>query len=302
MGIERSVECFRKVSPKTFITMWRLICRQEKLMKTEIKNSGQIEPQVSQPFTHLDLFSGIGGFALAAKSTWGERYRNVGFCEIDGFCQKVLRKNFGSDIKIFNDIKNLTRKDINGTVRLITGGFPCQPFSVAGKKKGASDDRFLWPEMFRLFRTIRPEWLIGENVVGLWNMEFEDMLSQVESEGYQVETFIIPACALNAPHRRDRIWILAYPSSRRLDAFRNEKDFTYKNSHEWSSEYELQNIEGLGCAVPKYPEHLRVADGVSRELDKSRIKALGNAIVPQVAAVLLAAVKTIDDGLIGRSG
>lgn len=181
---------------------------------------------------HLDLFSGIGGFAYAARIVWGDEYRNVGFCEIDPFCQAVLRKNFPG-CQIFGDIRTLantpstglegsdrgkpTFTERIGRIGLITGGFPCQPFSVAGRRRGTSDDRYLWPEMFRVIQRFKPLWVIAENVGGLvtWNegMVLEQVCIDLESEGYEVQPFIIPACAVNAPHRRDRVWIVAHGSS-----------------------------------------------------------------------------------------
>jgi len=156
---------------------------------------------------HLDLFSGIGGFALAADWVWGAEHEIVSFCEIESFCQKVLKKHW-PDVPIHDDIKTL-KGDKYGTIDLITGGFPCQSFSVAGKRRGKNDDRYLWPEMFRIIQEARPRWVIGENVTGIINMALDEVLSDLESEGYEAQTFIIPACSQNAPHRRDRVWIVA---------------------------------------------------------------------------------------------
>lgn len=256
---------------------------------------------------HIDLFSGIGGFAYAAQQVWPD-YRNLFFCDNNKFCQAVLRKNFGQDILIYNDIREVTVErfiadtDWNGPqepgkreqaggdrqlsevasdtaskrlrgggedrpreqsgllgtdieniesgvtsdterpgqlrtqkyenngqdsergwrhdsadtpchVDLLTGGFPCQPFSVAGKREGRDDDRHLWPEMFRVIKAFSPRWVIAENVRGLINIEngmaFEQVCLDLESIGYTVQAFVIPACAVNAPHRRDRVWIVA---------------------------------------------------------------------------------------------
>ena len=151
----------------------------------------------------LDLFSGIGGFSLGLERAGME---TVAFCEIDKFCQKVLNKHW-PNVPIFEDVRSL---DYDGTVDVICGGFPCQPFSVAGKQKGKEDDRHLWPAMFSLIQKYRPNWVIGENVAGLVNMGLDDVLTDLESEGYTVRTFVIPACAINAPHRRDRVWIVGY--------------------------------------------------------------------------------------------
>ncbi len=153
---------------------------------------------------HLDLFSGIGGFALAARWVGWE---TVGFCEIDPYCQKVLRKHW-PDVPIYEDIRELDGRTM-GHVDIITGGYPCQPFSSAGNQRGEADDRHLWPEFARLIREIRPRWAIGENVAGHINLGLDGVLADLEGIGYTTEQFVIPACAVNAPHRRDRIWILA---------------------------------------------------------------------------------------------
>ena len=154
-------------------------------------------------FKHIDLFSGIGGFALACR--WNG-IETVQFVEIDPFCQKVLNKNFPG-VPIHDDIK--TFKYDGEPPFILTGGFPCQPYSCAGKRKGAEDDRALWPEMLRVIQEAKPRWVIGENVAGFVSMGLDQCISDLEGEGYEVQTFIIPACAVNAPHRRDRVWIVA---------------------------------------------------------------------------------------------
>jgi len=170
---------------------------------------------------HLDLFSGIGGFALAASWVWPD-HNVVSFCEIDPFCRKVLKKHW-PDAPIHDDIKTFDGEKYAGRISLLTGGFPCQPYSVAGKQRGKDDDRALWPEMLRVISEIHPAWIIGENVGGFVNMGFDDCASDLESEGYEVQAFIIPACALNAPHRRDRVWIVAH--SRECDGLRRPERF-----------------------------------------------------------------------------
>lgn len=161
---------------------------------------------------HLDLFSGIGGFALATELAWGGSGVSHIFCDNEPFSQAILKKHWPNS-KIYGDIKELKGKDI-GKVDIVTGGFPCQPFSAAGKRKGTSDDRHLWPEMLRVIRETSPSWVIGENVGGLltWNggMVLDEVFSDLEAEGYEVWAFVIPACAVKAPHRRDRVWITAY--------------------------------------------------------------------------------------------
>ena len=158
----------------------------------------------------MSLFAGIGGFDLAAEWMGWDTIVQV---EIDEWCRKVLAKNF-PHAKRFADIKQFDGKPHAGSVDLICGGFPCQPYSTAGKRLGKEDDRHLWPEMLRVIREVRPRWVVGENVSGLlsWNdgMVFDEVLTDLETEGYQVQAFVIPACAVNAPHRRDRLWIIAY--------------------------------------------------------------------------------------------
>jgi len=157
----------------------------------------------------LDLFSGIGGFALGLDSTGF--FETVKFVEKDKYCQKVLRKNF-PNIPIEEDIKNVEGKE--GDADVVVGGFPCQPFSVAGKQKGTDDDRYLWPEMLRLIREIKPEFVIGENVQGIINLQNGMVLRQVqdqlESEGFEVQCFLIPASGIGAWHQRNRVWIVAH--------------------------------------------------------------------------------------------
>jgi DNA (cytosine-5)-methyltransferase 1 len=203
--------------------------------------------------THLDLFSGIGGFALAAR--WAG-LQTVQFVEIDPFCQKVLQKNFPG-VPIHDDITTYTqaiyvercekgqgevqsggsdeRYDKYSQTRpfILTGGFPCQPFSCAGKRRGKEDDRYLWPEMLRVVSEAKPTWIIGENVAGFINMGLDDCISDLENEGYEVQAFIIPACAVNAPHRRDRVWIVGHAIKPDMCGFDNGISIT----------------ESIGCGV-----------------------------------------------------
>lgn len=176
------------------------------------------------------LFSGIEGFGLAAKLLGIE---TVFSCEIDSFCREVIRKNF-SKTTIYEDIRKTDFIQYRGEIDILTGGFPCQPFSVAGQRKGAGDDRYLWPEMLRVIDEVRPTWVIGENVAGITSMVqpcevisvenhsdlfgednytieteraeyvIETVCRDLEGIGYSVQPFIIPACAVGAPHRRDR--------------------------------------------------------------------------------------------------
>ncbi len=165
----------------------------------------------------IDLFSGIGGFHIAGEKVWGNEFNTIAHVEIDPFCKKVLKKHWPK-VPIISDIKEY--KHDGTTVDLLTGGFPCQPFSCAGKQRGKEDERYLWPAMLRVISEVRPTWIIGENVAGIINMGLEQVLSDLENEGYEVQPFIIPACAVNAPHRRDRVWIIA--NSRRKHGERPE--------------------------------------------------------------------------------
>ena len=154
--------------------------------------------------THLDLFSGIGGFALAAG--WAG-YNTIGFCEIEDYPRRVLSSRF-SGVPIHGDIRELDGSVYRG-VSLITGGYPCQPFSAAGKRGGASDDRHLWPQMLRVIKQARPVFVVAENVAGHITLGLDEVLADLESEGYTGRAIVVPACAVNAPHRRDRVWIIA---------------------------------------------------------------------------------------------
>jgi DNA (cytosine-5)-methyltransferase 1 len=162
---------------------------------------------------HGSLFSGIGGFDLASE--W-MGWENVFHCEWNEFGQKVLKYYWPKAIT-YNDITKTDFTIHRGTIDILTGGFPCQPYSSAGKRLGKEDSRHLWPEMLRTIREIQPTWVVGENVRGLtnWNggLVFDEVQADLEAEGYQVTPFLFPACAVNAPHRRDRIWFVAYSSS-----------------------------------------------------------------------------------------
>jgi len=159
--------------------------------------------------THGSIFTGLGGFDLAAAWLGWE---NIFQCEINPFCQTILKYHFPKTI-LYDDIKKTDFTKHAGTVDVLSGGFPCQPFSVAGKRKGTADDRFLWAEMLRVIREIQPSWVVAENVYGLVSQErgvvFEMVQADMEAAGYEAQPFVIPACAIGAPHRRDRVWIIA---------------------------------------------------------------------------------------------
>jgi len=155
----------------------------------------------------LDVCSGIGGFSLGLEATGG--FDTVAFCEYDEFCRKVLNKHW-PDVPIYKDLKEIGNEPTRliQEFDLICGGIPCQPFSLAGKQKGKEDDRHLWPYMYEIIKHKKPTWVIVENVGGFVNVALDDVCLNLETEGYATQSFIIPACGVSAPHKRDRIWIL----------------------------------------------------------------------------------------------
>lgn len=265
--------------------------------------------------THLSLFSGIGGLDLAAE--WAG-FQTVGQCEWADYPTKVLEKHWPG-VPRWRDIRTLTGESFYEqtglhTVTVLSGGFPCQPFSVAGKRRGAEDDRYLWPEMLRIISEIRPAWVIGENVAGIVSMvksvskfrvesrhisrfpdadhyeavlsRQEDMLlvsliDDLERIGYEVQPFIIPACAVGAPHRRDRCAVVAHTDSNRLEepgrqGIPPRQRNSTANGSWWAAE----------------PDVGRVAHGVPFRVD--RIKSLGNAVVPQQFYPIFRAIAEIE--------
>ncbi len=171
---------------------------------------------------HGSLFSGIGGFDLAAQ--W-MGWENVFHCECNPFGQRVL-KHYWPNAKSYEDITKTDFTVHRRKIDILTGGFPCQPYSQAGKRLGKEDDRHLWPEMLRAIREIQPRYIVGENVSGLVNwaggLVFEEVQTDLENEGYEVQAIILPACAINAPHRRDRVWFVAYSDR---NEYKGELDF-----------------------------------------------------------------------------
>ena len=258
--------------------------------------------------THLSLFTGIGGMDLAAE--WAG-FTTVGQCEWADWPTGVLEK-YWPDIPRWRDIRTLTGESFYErtglrTVDLVSGGFPCQPFSVAGKRRSKEDDRYLWPEMLRVVQEIRPTWVIGENVAGIIKLALDTVLSDLEDAGYAAEALVLPACAVDAPHRRDRVAIIAYAGSerrernaRREHARESENlcshvadaDSTGLQGGQQSGAFcERNRQEAYGPAgqprcdrgeLPTWPAEPgvgRVANGVPHRVD--RIKCLGNAVVPQ---------------------
>ena len=296
---------------------------------------------------HIDLFSGIGGFSLAFDQVFHEQKNNHIFVEIDPFCQAVLKKHW-PEAEIVSDIRQFAQDPVdfrrlhggqkesssirdkrnagagNETgVYLLTGGFPCQPFSQAGRRKGTSDDRFLWPEMFRVIQATRPEWVIAENVRGLatWNdgLVLEQVCADLESIGYEVQPLIIPAVAVNAPHRRDRVWFIGHAKGSGSKAVSEVRKGESTDST--GSDSDASNTESRNAGKPSESKGRKdfdrrsweanwlevatslcgVDDGLSNGLDFAgytkaqhrvqRLKALGNAIVPAVAMEIMKAIK-----------
>lgn len=183
--------------------------------------------------SHLDLFSGIGrgGFALAAS--WAG-YTTVQFVEIDPFCQRVLAKHW-PEVLIHDDIRTFEGRPFRGAVDLLTGGFPCQPYSSAGRRRGDQDDRALWPEMFRVIDEARPRWIVAENVPGFISLGLDDLLADLEGIGYETGTLVLPAAGVGAPHIRQRVWIVAHagcPERRPSSQARDNPNGDHARGHE----------------------------------------------------------------------
>ena len=219
----------------------------------------------------LDLFSGLGGFSLGLERTG--HFETVAFCDNDKYCNLVLQKHW-KGVKIYNDVKEITKeKLIADGIQLpdiITGGFPCQPFSVAGKQAGTDDDRHLWPVMFRIIQELTPRWVIGENVKGLTNIQdgvvFETVCSDLEGEGYEVRAFNIPAAGVGAPHRRERIWIVAsLEDSRRTLQSRTE--LREKNEDEVGEGYANQHQRSGSTSESNVADtYARLSNGTYEEV------------------------------------
>jgi DNA (cytosine-5)-methyltransferase 1 len=281
--------------------------------------------------THGSLFSGIGGFDLAAE--W-MGWENIFHCEWNKFGQQVLKHHFPKSIS-YEDITKTDFSIHRGTIDILTGGFPCQPYSSAGKRLGKEDDRHLWPEMLRAIREIQPRWVVGENVYGVVNwsngLVFHEVQTDLENEGYEVQPYVLPAAAVNAPHRRDRVWFVAYSnlyglnecngdneinsSQGGINAFSNidksfrNGDVTYTESirrEDALDNRELErgrfrksNQQNIWDSFPSVSPICNGDDGISNRLDgitfskwrNESIKAAGNAIVPQVVYQIFRAIE-----------
>jgi len=234
-------------------------------------------------------------------------WENVFHCEWNPFGQKVLKHYWPNSIS-YNDITKTDFTIHRGTIDIITGGFPCQPYSSAGKRLGKDDERHLWPEMLRAIREISPRWIVGENVRGLtnWNggMVFDEVQADLEAIGYEVTPFLLPACAVNAPHRRDRIWFVANsmcerhtrPTCTRIEEDKRRKLYNENRKHTW------KNKKNNWDNWPNEPYVLLRDNGFPGGLDnqtfssirRESIKAAGNAIVPQVVHQIFKAIHTFE--------
>jgi DNA (cytosine-5)-methyltransferase 1 len=266
---------------------------------------------------HFSLFSGIGGFELASEWAGWNNYLS---CDINEFGNKIL-SYYWPEAYHHKDIHTLNNQVIDHelTTRygsqwrsddiILTGGFPCQPYSAAGKRLGKEDDRHLWPEMLRVIREVKPTWVVGENVLGLvnWNdgLVFNEVQADLEAEGYEVQSFVLPAASVNAPHKRDRVWFIAYSDSFRskghsVNTTTSQEDGQRRQSIEKTWNYEFIR------AWQNFPTQSSICggdDGLPNELDgitfskwrNESIKAYGNAIVPQVAYQIFKAINEYND-------
>jgi DNA (cytosine-5)-methyltransferase 1 len=208
---------------------------------------------------HGSLFSGIGGFDLAAE--W-MGWENVFHCEWNPFGQKILHHYWPNAIQ-YHDIIKTDFSVHRGTIDILTGGFPCQPYSMAGKRLGKEDERHLWPHMLRAIREIRPRWVVGENVLGLvnWNggLVFDEVQADLEAEGYEVQPYVLPAVAVDAPHRRDRVWFVAYSTNERLKEQREQPIRREKKQFErgilQSNVADAETTQNTLCSGRSHGEH-----------------------------------------------
>jgi DNA (cytosine-5)-methyltransferase 1 len=237
-------------------------------------------PSSADQYNVLDLFSGIGGFSLGLERAG---MKTAAFCEIDPFCRQVLKRHW-PHTPIYDDIKQLTARNLHHDhipkIDLICGGYPCQPFSIAGKQRGQNDPRHLWPEMYRIIRELRPRWVICENVAGHVELGLDTVLADLDDSGYTPTPFIIPACAVGAPHRRDRIWIIAHTTGLRLPGPLGPQ------GRQFAPQLPSQPLR---WDLPQ-PFTTGSDDGIPHRLE--RTQALGNAVVPQIPELIGRAIIT----------
>lgn len=235
----------------------------------------------------IDLFAGVGGFSLAG---WWMGWHPLAWCEINSFCQQVLKYHFPHADAI-TDITTADFKKYRGKCHVITGGFPCQPFSTAGEQRGGGDERYLWPHMLRAIREVQPEWVVGENVYGItskkFELVFEEICSSLEAEGYEVQPVIIPASAIGAEHERERVWFIAHAERFRLPgqgSLLGPMQPTKIGDRETSRFIDYVQREAMPYVCGEH-------DGISRELDEGALHAYGNAVVPQLAYEIFSAIE-----------
>jgi len=257
---------------------------------------------------HVDLCSGIGGFALGFQ--WAGLSKPVLFCDIEPWSRKVLAKHW-PDVPIAEDVKELAN-DPDGLIprtdpkrTILTAGYPCQPFSHAGKRLGQTDDRHIWPYILQIVAHKRPAFCVFENVYGHVSLGLDQVLSDLEGQGYATRPFIVPACGVDAPHRRDRLWIIAHTSVRKLQRRGEEQvygqpDISRKLGRSGEGEppqrSTLSGLGGMADGIPRWLDEPRdtprTVKGVKGRAD--RLKRLGNAIVPQIAMKIGEAIKQFE--------
>ncbi|WP_127483955.1 DNA cytosine methyltransferase [Paenibacillus ehimensis] len=239
----------------------------------------------------LSLFSGIGGIDLACE--WAG-IETVAFCEREPFCQRVLRKHW-PNVPIYDDVCTLTKERLDadgiGTIDIVLSGDPCQPYSHSGERQGEEDDRFLWPEVDRLLETIRPRWVLRENVTGNITLGLDGVLTDLERHGYTWQSFVIPAAAVGAFHRRDRVFVVAHSGSFGMERCRTKQILGKSSLQIGQISKSFQENEGR---FNTFESRLcRSLHGLPNGVD--RVKALGNAVNPYQVYPILAAIKQIDD-------
>jgi DNA (cytosine-5)-methyltransferase 1 len=228
--------------------------------------------------THGSLFSGIGGFDLAAE--W-MGWKNIFHCEWNPFGQKVLKYHFPNSIS-YEDITKTDFTIHRGRIDILTGGFPCQPYSMAGKRLGKEDERHLWPEMLRAIREIQPRWVVGENVFGLVNwsggMVFHEVQADLEAEGYEVQPYVLPAVSVNAPHRRDRVWFVAYSNGNGRGYLRGQKQkCTFETHSKYCNTCDVGNTTDANSIRLEQCEERTKMGGGQKEMGRQRSES-SNAI------------------------
>lgn len=243
----------------------------------------------------VSLFTGIGGFDLAANALgWQILFQS----EIDEYCLSVLNKNFPKVPK-YGDIKEINAKKYRGNVDVVVGGFPCQPFSCSGLQRGTEDPRYLWPEMYRIIRECRPAWVVAENVLGLVNnadgLVFEQVCADLESEGYEVQPYIIPAAGKDSFQERKRVWIVACLDSKRRKTDKATQREYYKTFRQKKERLPYCSyFESWFQSVRYYSELDGMVYGIPNWVDRTH--ALGNAVDPRIAYEFLIAIDFLING------